>query len=270
MPETVRTKNVDLSIEIDASPEEVWHAISDAEELQRWFPLTAEIEPGVGGTVTISWGPGVEGTGHIDAWEEGRRLRYTEGPPPTDDAVPVAVDYTIEAREGRTVLRMVHSGFSAEDDWAEYFDTVDSGWRYFLSNLKFYLERHPGTPRRMVWDRRKINVEKPDAWATLFGEGGLAATELPATSGASATLWTGDSGEVDLVNPSIHFSCRCSALNDGLLFVELEPGSGAYSLGVWLSLYGVAEPQAVEVEASLKAKLGTLFEPVETQQEASP
>ena len=52
-----RTKDIDLSIEIDASPEAVWRAISDGEELGRWFPLEAEVVPGVGGTVTVAWGP---------------------------------------------------------------------------------------------------------------------------------------------------------------------------------------------------------------------
>lgn len=44
----------------------MWRAISDAEELQRWFPLSAEVEPGEGGTVTLAWGPDVAGTGRIE------------------------------------------------------------------------------------------------------------------------------------------------------------------------------------------------------------
>ncbi len=265
MSETMATKTVEQAIEIEASPDEVWQAISTAEELQRWFPLTAEIVPGVGGTVTIAWGPDVAGTGRIDVWEEGRRLRYIERPPVPDETVQVTVDYTIEARLGRTVLRMVQSGFSAADDRAHYLDTIDSGWRYFLSNLKHYLERHAGTPRRMVWDRRKIGLAKAEAWDVLFGDNGLAATELPPTPGAAATLWSGDAGEVDLISHPIHLSCRCPGINDALLFVELEPGSGAFSLGVWLSLYGVPEPRAAELEASLNAKLDALFEPVEIE-----
>ena len=75
---TARTKTIRLSIEIDAPAEAVWHAISDAEELQRWFPLEAEVEPGVGGKVTVGWGPDIIGSGRIVAWEEGRRLRYVE------------------------------------------------------------------------------------------------------------------------------------------------------------------------------------------------
>ena len=241
-----RTKDIDLSIEIDASPEAVWRAISDGEELARWFPLDAEVVPGVGGTVTVAWGPDVVGTGHIDVWEENRRLRYVESGGDQDvvvqegggEAAVVAVEYTIEGRGGRTVLRLVNSGFSADDDWAEYFDTVESGWRYFLLNLKHYLERHGGTPRRMVRDRRKISLPEPDAWEQL---------------------WSGHPVAVEMVAHPLHLACRCEELNDALLFVELEPGQDTYSLGVWLSLYGVAEDQAQELERSLGDCLERLF-----------
>ena len=260
------SKKIDLSIEIDAPPEAVWRAISTGEELRRWFPLNAEIEPGVGGTVTIDWGPDIRGTGDIEAWEEGHRLRYVERPgeeTPEDaavegEAVRVAVEYTLEGSGGRTLLRMVNSGFSADDDWAEYLDTLDSGWRYFLYNLKHYLEHHRGTPRRMVWDRRKIFLPKADAWPVLFGAGGLAGAELPATEGSPARLWSGHDATITMVAPPIHLACRCPDLNEALLLVELEPGEPPYSLGVWLSLYGVDEEQASELQESLRMRLEEL------------
>lgn len=313
MSERPKTKSIDLSIEIDAPADTVWEAISSAEELQRWFPLNAEIEPGVGGTVTIDWGPGCGGTADIEVWEEGERLVYVERPwgvaadvrdtehdavenetidderpaerdaaqrevaannvpnsegdlaggeatadEATDDEataaqpVRVAVEYTIASRGGKTVLRMVNSGFSADADWEEYLDTLDSGWRYFLLNLKHYLERHRGTPRRMVWERRKIALPKAEAWPVLFGEGGLARLALPAEEDAPATLWSGDDATVAMAAPPIHLALHCEALNDALLFVELEPGAPPYSLGVWLSLYGVEEDRAAALQSSLE------------------
>lgn len=261
MTEPRATKSIDLSIEIDAPTEAVWEAISNAEELQRWFPLNAEIEPGEGGTVTIDWGPDIRGTGDIEVWEEGRRLLYVERPwgeAKEGEAVRIAVEYTLEGRGGKTVLRMVNSGFSADADWEDYIDTLDSGWRYFLYNLKHYLERHRGTPRRMVWDRRKISLPKADAWPVLFGPGGLVSLQLPAQEGAAAQLWTGHEASVSMAAPPIHLACRCEELNDALLFVELEPGAPPYSLGVWLSLYGVDEDRARELQQSLNARMEAL------------
>lgn len=258
MSDRAKTKSIDLSIDIDAPADAVWEAISSAEELQRWFPLNAEIVPGVGGTVTIDWGPDIRGTGDIEAWDEGERLVYVERPwgEPDDDAeaepVRIAVEYTIESSGGKTRLRMVNSGFSAGADWDEYLDTLDSGWRYFLLNLKHYLERHRGSPRRMVWDRRKIALPKTEAWPVLFGDEGLASLSLPVAEGAAAKLWSGDDATVAMAAPPIHLALRCEALNDALLFVELEPGEPPYSLGVWLSLYGVDEERAAALQTSLE------------------
>ena len=36
-------------LDLDATPEQVWSAISDGEEIQRWFALQARSEPGEGG-----------------------------------------------------------------------------------------------------------------------------------------------------------------------------------------------------------------------------
>jgi len=58
--------------------------------------------------------------------------------------------------------------------------------------------------------------------------------------------------------PPIHLACRCPERNDALLFVELEPGAPPYSLGVWLSLYGVDEDEALALEQSLKQRMEQL------------
>lgn len=67
-------------VEIAAPAEAVWKAISEADEIMRWFAPQAKVEPGpdgsmVGGTMWLSWGAGVEGTSRIEIWEPGKRLR---------------------------------------------------------------------------------------------------------------------------------------------------------------------------------------------------
>ena len=50
------TRTQQHEIVIDAPLEAVWKAITDAEELTRWFVEEASVEPGVGGTIASSWG----------------------------------------------------------------------------------------------------------------------------------------------------------------------------------------------------------------------
>ena len=71
---TERTRSVEGSLEIDASPERVWEALTTAEDLERWFPLEARVEPGVGGSVWLSWKNEYAATSEIVEWEPARAL----------------------------------------------------------------------------------------------------------------------------------------------------------------------------------------------------
>ncbi len=54
-PQSQEARAVEREIEIDAPVGAVWKALTDAEELTRWFPLNAGVTPGVGGSVWMSW-----------------------------------------------------------------------------------------------------------------------------------------------------------------------------------------------------------------------
>src|SRR6185436_14691953 len=66
------TRTQQHEIVIDAPLEAVWKAISDGEELTRWFVQEASVEPRVGGTITISWDGEDKSSGTIEAWEPNR------------------------------------------------------------------------------------------------------------------------------------------------------------------------------------------------------
>ena len=55
------TRTQQHEIVINAPVEAVWKAISDAEELTRWFVQEASVEPRVGGMLTFSLGGGETG-----------------------------------------------------------------------------------------------------------------------------------------------------------------------------------------------------------------
>jgi uncharacterized protein YndB with AHSA1/START domain len=246
-----RSGDIRLEVEIEAPVETVWKALSEAEELRRWFPLNARVEPGKGGSIWLSWGPGVEGEAPIEVWDENRHLRWVERDPGDPSSVPVAVDFTIEARGGNAVVRLVQSGFSADADWSEYLDTLDSGWKYFLRNLKHYLEHHRGTPRRMVWSRRKMDRSRHQVWRAVTGSDGLMAVEGPVAVGAGFQLWSGPSGIIDQVTDGVHLAGGIPDLNDGLILIELEPGAPSFHLGVWLSTYGLDEGGVAHLQTTL-------------------
>lgn len=159
-------------IVIDAPLEAVWKAITDAEELTRWFVQEASIEPGVGGTLTFSWDGAEKGQNRIDAWEPNRKLRLTSmpfemGAAKHDGTTPMVNEYTLERRDGKTVLRLVNSGIPNAPEWDGFYDGIDSGWRSFLRTLRHYLEHHAGRPRTTIKVIGKVPGSAEEAWGRL-------------------------------------------------------------------------------------------------------
>ena len=168
------TRTQQHEIVIDAPLEAVWKAITDAEELTRWFVQEASVEPGVGGTISISWGGDEKGQSRIDEWEPNRKLRVTimpfeMGAAKYDGTTPMVDEYTIERREGKTVLRLVNSGIPNTPEWDGFYDGTDSGWGSFLRTLRHYLERNHGKPRTTITVVGKLSGSPEDAWAHLAG-----------------------------------------------------------------------------------------------------
>ena len=60
------TRTIEIEFPIDAPVDAVWKALTDPEELVKWFPLEAKVEPGAGGAVELSWGPGLQGKNRIN------------------------------------------------------------------------------------------------------------------------------------------------------------------------------------------------------------
>src|SRR5258706_7883854 len=105
---------VKAEITVDASPEQVWAAITSGPQIDSWFMGRSEIQPRQGGTARSDFGGFVlEST--VTAWEPLKRLAYqtAEGP----DGAMMAFEYQIEGRGGKTVIRFAHNGFLAGADW---------------------------------------------------------------------------------------------------------------------------------------------------------
>ena len=256
--EAPKARTLEVQQSISADPGTVWKALTDPEELKRWFPLDARVEPGGGGRVWLSWGPGAEGEAPIHIWDEPRRFGWTEEYP-GEGSTPVRmmVDFHVEGKRGRTVVRLVQSGFGASADWDEMYDALKDGWTYFLFNLKHYLERHAGSPRRMVWARRKTDRTRDDQWSRLVGAGTLVEVEdLRPDADCRLVLDSAWAGTVLSSRTGYHLAATVPELNEGLLLVELE---GAH-VGVWLSTYGLEADRVAQLQRGMDERVRELLE----------
>ncbi len=132
-------------IVVDATPEEVWRLLTEAEGLTRWFTPEARVEPGVGGKLWLSWGEGMSGEGPIHLWEPGKAFGWTE-----PGAVPKLVEFYLEGEGGKTKLRLVQSGFGEGAAFDDEYDAVLGGWRTFLGSLAYGLAQHGMAPCTQV------------------------------------------------------------------------------------------------------------------------
>jgi len=248
---------IEKQIEIAAPIESVWKALTDGEELSRWFPLTAQVEPGKGGKISLSWGPEWEGTAPIDVWEPKQRLRWTQ----IVSGQPVAIEFTLESRGGKTLVRIMQSSFATGADWEnEYFASTDYGWGFMLVNLRHYLENHAGEPRAVAWPRLEVEMTRETVYEKLAAPGGiftegakaLRAGERYSLRTARSETWT---GRVDFLLPLRGFCVSVEPLNDALAWLTIEGSGGKHDAQIWFSTYGLSEARVREIERKWAGEL---------------
>src|SRR3954454_17015352 len=78
---------------VEASPEEVWEALTDEDRLEEWMAPEVEVDPTQGGEVVVRGGDR-EGFGTIETVEEHERFAFTWSRPGEGECF---VEFTIEA-----------------------------------------------------------------------------------------------------------------------------------------------------------------------------
>jgi len=247
---------IELTIDIDATLDEVWKALTTGEGIARWFAPHAAVTPGEGGSVSVGWDPNEMWDTPITVWEPLRRMQTaSEMPSKEGRMVRLAIDYYLEAHGGRVRVRLVHSGFDDSASWDGYIDGLDAGWTYFLFNLKHALERHRGVARQQLSARFRTTARDGEEHP-VFGAKGLRVR--PPVGG----LRPGDACHLSLggvevdATVVVRHNARTIAFivpawSDALLFVEREGMKETHQIGVWLSLYGVPETTAAPLRQGL-------------------
>ena len=246
---TDQERAFEMEIDIDAPADEVWRALSDAEELTRWFPLEASVQPGRGGTMTWTWEqPWMT---RIDRWDPPRRLRLIQAdeqpldvdgrPIETGRAVParIGIEFTLETMHGKTRLRLVHSGFGPGAEWDDEVEGISLGWQFELRSLRHYLQRHHGRDRHVGWARASSPLSIDDTWARLVGPDGFSVGGATAGQPYQLDTPTADhfSGTTELAIPRREFFGTVRELDDGVFRVSSYPAAGQVGVTVWAATY---------------------------------
>jgi uncharacterized protein YndB with AHSA1/START domain len=258
-------------VELEAPIAAVWKAITEGEELIRWFPFQARSEPGPEGWIWMSWDGAYEDRAAILAWEPNQHLRtdWKVSDPKSGENVELIVDYRLEARGGSTLLRLVHHGFSADDDWDDIVDSHRRGWSIELRSLRLYLEHHRGRNRGLVRAQAPIVGEVSDAWQRLWsGFFGRSAPEVGSFQTDTAmriSTTTGDqlAGRVLFFEPPTDLAVKVESLDNALLRVSLEPCSPGQplSLRLWLFSWTMQDDERDRLQQRWQAAFDRIFAP---------
>ena len=149
-----KTRMHETVMEMPASVERVWKAITEASEVAGWYAPEARIDGRVGGEYWVSWGEGMDAAATIEVFDAPHHLRVIyerKVPGSGDEPVRFAIDYTIDAMDGGAMLRLVHSGFLATPEWDGEFDGTRQGWAIMLRILRYTLAHHANEQVRQAW-----------------------------------------------------------------------------------------------------------------------
>jgi uncharacterized protein YndB with AHSA1/START domain len=265
------TRRFDMTLDINATPEDVWRALTDAGELMRWFPLQARVKPGKGGSIFWGWDEHWAWESQIDTWEPSRRLRLVEnrpafdanGQPLPEPAHQLAMEFTLETHAGRTRLRLVHSGFGKGASWDDELDSISAGWQFELRGLKHYLERHRGRDRHYAFAQKVTSLDRNAVWDRLLSPAAFDVISGTLAQGERCVIKasTGDelSGVIAWHKPGADVFMIVSDLDDGVFRISTWRAADQTGVQVWMTSW---DPRQRDRIHAFGARVRALFDGV--------
>jgi uncharacterized protein YndB with AHSA1/START domain len=161
---------VELEMELEGTPEQVWEAIATGPGLDGWWMGTNEIEPRQGGTARTAF-PNFTMESRITAWDPPHRLVTDSGE--GDDGRQMALEFAIEGRpDGTSVLRFLHHGFLPDETWEAETRALSEGDTAYVQKLQEYIKYFRGRKATPIAAFGPV-VDRDRAWAVFKRELGL-------------------------------------------------------------------------------------------------
>lgn len=219
-------RSVEAEVEVPGSPDEVWRAIATGGGISSWF-VPSDVEPGEGGRVVTSFGPGMDSVANITRWDPPHGFVAESGD--TGEAPgAIATEWTVEARSGDScVVRVVHRWFADSDEWDGEFEGHAYGWATsFFRMLRLYLTHHPGqeaAARQLSFFAAR---PAPEIWRTIRDELNVDDEEGRFASAAGAPELAGAVERMEVTDPELlrirETSPHVAAALEGMEGVEPE------------------------------------------------
>jgi uncharacterized protein YndB with AHSA1/START domain len=163
----IKGTSIKVARVIQAPPEMIWDALTQASGLREWMCDGARTVPRKGGLFEVRWNSGYEARGVFTSYLPPRVLAFTWESKSEPGETNVKV--TLKPVEGGTKVTVIHSGFGTGKKWAGRAQESQEGWTKGLENLKSTLET--GVDLRQM-DQPRLGL----AWETAPGNAGAVVT----------------------------------------------------------------------------------------------
>ena len=133
-----------------APPSRVFAALTEPDELAKWFVDKAVFPHRKGGTFRLWWKGGYTMRGKVLAIESPDRLslqwvdRFDR-----KKVFETEVTFTLKRKGSGTLLSVKHRGFRAGKRWIGLYGSIQSGWTFYLTNLRSVIEHEIDLRRKL-------------------------------------------------------------------------------------------------------------------------
>jgi len=130
---------IERTLELDASPADVWRALTDPTELAGWFGDSAELSPELGGEGWFGWEKHGRHAVRVEEFEPITRFAWRwarKADIALEEGLSTLVEWTLIPRDdGGTTLLLKETGFEHPEDREDNL----GGWKKELQHLVEYL-----------------------------------------------------------------------------------------------------------------------------------
>ena len=142
----MNTKTIRKEVFIKATPERVFKALTQKEELERWFVQEAVVDLQPGGKIQTNWAPGMGEHGKVQEVKPFELFSFSwEG---QFSPSPTLLTFTLKLENDGTLLTLTHSGIGEGQGWEAYanMDKEGKGWDAHLKDLTSWVETRTCPP----------------------------------------------------------------------------------------------------------------------------
>ncbi len=123
-----------------AAPAKVFASLTEPQQLTRWFVEKAVMTPRKGSPFRFTWGSYTL-RGKVNAVKAPSKLvlqwvdRFPGG-----KMLETQARFELQKKGKGTLLTVTHRGFKSGKKWLALYGAIQSGWAYYLTNLRSVLE----------------------------------------------------------------------------------------------------------------------------------